>query len=88
MEWNQLFLNSPEVGGQAVMEYIDPDEQAFAMVAMKTKKADMMNVQAHRYTHAEIHPSTIMGILASRIPFPDHNQAPRNTYQCLGPMFE
>ena len=35
-----------------------------------------------RYTHCEIHPSTIFGILASCIPFPEHNQAPRNTYQC------
>jgi len=83
LEWNQLFINCPEVGGEAVMEYIDPDEQAFAMIAMKTKKGDMVNVKSHRYTHAEIHPSTIMGILASCIPFPDHNQAPRNTYQCL-----
>ena len=31
---------------------------------------------------AEIHPSTIFGILASCIPFPEHNQSPRNTYQC------
>ena len=35
-----------------------------------------------RYTHCEIHPSTIFGILASCIPFPEHNQSPRNTYQC------
>ncbi len=35
-----------------------------------------------KYTHCEIHPSTIFGVLASCIPFPDHNQAPRNTYQC------
>ena len=34
-----------------------------------------------KYTHCEIHPSTIFGILASCIPFPDHNQSPRNTYQ-------
>ena len=34
------------------------------------------------YTHCEIHPSTIFGILASCIPFPEHNQSPRNTYQC------
>lgn len=33
------------------------------------------------YTHCEIHPSTIFGILASCIPFPEHNQSPRNTYQ-------
>ena len=30
----------------------------------------------------EIHPSTIFGVLASCIPFPDHNQSPRNCYQC------
>ena len=36
----------------------------------------------YRYTHREIHPSTIFGILASCIPFPEHNQSPRNTYQC------
>jgi DNA-directed RNA polymerase II subunit RPB2 len=36
---------------------------------------------APRYTHCEIHPSMILGICASIIPFPDHNQSPRNTYQ-------
>jgi DNA-directed RNA polymerase II subunit RPB2 len=35
----------------------------------------------YKYTHCEIHPSTIFGILASCIPFPEHNQSPRNTYQ-------
>ena len=36
----------------------------------------------YKYTHCEIHPSTIFGILGSCIPFPEHNQSPRNTYQC------
>lgn len=26
------------------------------------------------YTHCEIHPSMILGVCASIIPFPDHNQ--------------
>lgn len=36
---------------------------------------------AHTWTHCEIHPSMLLGICASIIPFPDHNQSPRNTYQ-------
>ncbi len=36
---------------------------------------------AQTFTHCEIHPSMILGVAASIIPFPDHNQSPRNTYQ-------
>lgn len=73
----------------AVIEYIDPDEQAFSMIAMRPKHLSRNETQAatspyiYKYSHCEIHPSTIFGILASCIPFPEHNQAPRNTYQCL-----
>jgi len=70
-----------------VIEYIDPDEQAFSMIAMRPKhlyrnEKNPMDPYIYRYSHCEIHPSTIFGILASCIPFPEHNQAPRNTYQC------
>ncbi|KAI9149844.1 DNA-dependent RNA polymerase II [Blastocladiella emersonii ATCC 22665] len=34
-----------------------------------------------KWSHCEIHPSMILGICASIVPFPDHNQSPRNTYQ-------
>ncbi|KAK0865402.1 DNA-dependent RNA polymerase II [Friedmanniomyces endolithicus] len=39
------------------------------------------NTQVAMWTHCEIHPAMILGICASIIPFPDHNQSPRNTYQ-------
>lgn len=70
-----------------VIEYIDPDEQAFSMIAMRPhhlyrNETDITNPYIYKYSHCEIHPSTIFGVLASCIPFPEHNQAPRNTYQC------
>ena len=33
------------------------------------------------HTHYEIHPSMLIGHMASSIPLSDHNQSPRNTYQ-------
>lgn len=33
-------------------------------------------------THMEISPFTVLGAVAGLIPYPHHNQSPRNTYQC------
>ncbi|KAI7934405.1 hypothetical protein MJO28_017122 [Puccinia striiformis f. sp. tritici] len=41
------------------------------------------SMYSHTWTHCEIHPAMILGICASIIPFPDHNQSPRNTYQSV-----
>jgi DNA-directed RNA polymerase II subunit RPB2 len=78
--WNDLLTNCKLE--TSVIEYIDPDEQNFALIALRAKNAYIQKNTTVRYTHCEIHPSTIFGVLASCIPFPEHNQAPRNTYQC------
>ena len=53
------------------------------MIGMKCKEDYLQSKNlSFQYTHCEIHPSTIFGVVASCVPFPDHNQAPRNTYQC------
>ena len=79
LSWNDLLTNCKLE--KSVIEYIDPDEQNYAMIAMKAKKSYVQKDTGMAYTHCEIHPSTIFGVLASCIPFPEHNQAPRNTYQ-------
>ena len=82
LTWDNL-LTSSKID-ESILEYIDPEEQSWSMIA--TKPRDIVNKDntstIHKYTHCEIHPSTIFGVLASCIPFPEHNQSPRNTYQC------
>ena len=80
--WNDLITNCSI--GESIIEYIDPEEQSWSMIAMKpTDLIDSGNEkEMFKHTHCEIHPSTIFGVLASCIPFPEHNQSPRNTYQC------
>jgi DNA-directed RNA polymerase beta subunit len=82
LEWNDLLTTCKL--DDAVLEYIDAEEQSWSMVAMKPNElSDPKKLEDfYRYTHCEIHPSTIFGVLASCIPFPEHNQSPRNTYQC------
>ncbi len=76
--WDDLLLDLKI--DNSVIEYIDPEEQASSMIAIKPK--DLSSTKDYNYTHTELHPSTIFGVLASCIPFPEHNQSPRNTYQC------
>jgi DNA-directed RNA polymerase II subunit RPB2 len=81
LSWNDLLTNCKL--DESVIEYIDPEEQNFSMIAMKSKNNYIQDINAYfQYTHCEIHPSTIFGVLASCVPYPEHNQAPRNTYQC------
>lgn len=65
---------------EGLVEYIDTEEEETCMIAMEPKDLESDSYSS-TYTHCEIHPSMILGICASIIPFPDHNQSPRNTYQ-------
>jgi len=71
---------------EGFIEILDVDEVDRSMVAMSQK--DLVRGQRGTsvqpaYTHCEIHPSMMLGVLGVNIPFANHNQAPRNAYQCL-----
>jgi len=81
LNWDNLLTSSTL--DDSIIEYIDPEEQSWSLIATKPK--DLLpstDNHINKFTHCEIHPSTIFGMLASCIPFPEHNQSPRNTYQC------
>jgi DNA-directed RNA polymerase II subunit RPB2 len=76
--------NSGEINDNAFIEYIDVNESDTLMICMNKDNLDenkKENYAFYNYTHCEIHPSMILGVLACNIPFPEHNQAPRNLYQ-------
>ena len=62
-----------------LVEFIDVEEQETTMISMYVQNVSKGICKT--YTHCEIHPAMILGVSASCIPFPDHNQSPRNTYQ-------
>lgn len=78
--WNALLT-------EGCIEYIDKDEESTLRIAEHMNKAlsaelmEKAKQQGQPYTHSEIHPSIILGVCAALIPFSNHNQSPRNTYQ-------
>jgi DNA-directed RNA polymerase II subunit RPB2 len=63
----------PHIG---VIEYIDPYEQNETSIANYPEHITQTS------SHLEVHPSTILGLMTNMIPFPHHNQSPRNQLSC------
>ena len=68
--WDEM-VNAGEI------RYIDSIEAENSVIAMYPIDLE----QNRRFDFCEIHPSNILGVCASVIPFPDHSQSPRNCYQ-------
>ncbi|KAH0496429.1 hypothetical protein TgHK011_003790 [Trichoderma gracile] len=61
---------------KGIVEYLDVNEENDALITIYEDQVTMST------THLEIEPFTLLGAVAGLIPFPHHNQSPRNTYQC------
>jgi DNA-directed RNA polymerase subunit B len=68
LSWNDLLY-------MGVIELTDANEEENCYIAIDPKKIEP------KHTHLEIFPSAILGVGASIIPYPEHNQSPRNTYE-------
>jgi DNA-directed RNA polymerase II subunit RPB2 len=68
--WHDLVLSG-------AIEYLDGDEVEGSVIVMDRSGL----TRDKRATHMEVSPSAMLGVVAGSIPYSDHNQAPRNTYQ-------
>ncbi|KAL3680352.1 hypothetical protein R1sor_023308 [Riccia sorocarpa] len=68
-----------------VIELLGIEEEEKALIAFHAadlKRARQMQRKKRlEFSHAEIHPSLILGLSASLIPFPNRNQSSRNLFQ-------
>ena len=63
-----------------LVEYLDVNEENDSLIALY--EDDITANPGAIVTHLEIEPFTVLGAVAGLIPYPHHNQSPRNTYQC------
>jgi DNA-directed RNA polymerase II subunit RPB2 len=63
---------------RAIVDYMDTSEEESCLIAMR--KTDL---KLHKYyTHCEIDPSLIFGVMGNCIIYPETNQFPRNCFSC------
>lgn len=62
---------------EGMIEYLDVNEENDSFIAAYEK-----DIEPDKTTHLEIEPFTLLGVCAGLVPYPHHNQSPRNTYQC------
>lgn len=59
-----------------IVEYVDVNEENNCLISLNEESLTV------EHTHTEIDPLTILGVVCGLVPYPHHNQSPRNTYQC------
>ena len=63
---------------QSVIDYVDTAEEECALIAMHQE-----DVKKNKYyTHLEIDPSLILGVMGNQIIYPEYNPFPRDAFSC------
>jgi DNA-directed RNA polymerase II subunit RPB2 len=63
---------------KSVVDFVDTAEEESALIATKEEDFNSNNY----YTHMEIDPSLILGVMGNQIIYPEHNPVTRNSFSC------
>jgi DNA-directed RNA polymerase II subunit RPB2 len=73
-------LNERESGNSCIIDFVDKSEEDKYLVCMHAHH--ILEGVITKYTHCEIHPSLMFGVMGSQVIFPEHNQLPRDLFSC------
>jgi len=62
---------------EGIIDYLDTSEEETSLISM-----DYELDENKPYTHVEIHPSLMLGVMGNQIVFPENNQLPRDLFFC------
>ena len=75
--------NAEQVKHEGTLEYLDINEENDAITANNlTEFNSVSGSSGAKYTHMEIDPALILGVMGNCIVYPDHNQLPRDVFSC------
>ena len=73
---NDIILNLNKY--KSIIDYVDTAEEESALIAVNNDDLK----KSKYYTHIEIHPSLILGVMGNQIIYPENNPLPRNSFSC------
>lgn len=81
-EWNDLYSVTADKirEKKAILEYVDSSEAENTLIALNTIEIREKNHM--KYTHCELHESTLYGVMCNQIDYLEHNPVTRNSFSC------
>ena len=75
---NQEIIFNTLNKNKSVVDYIDTAEEESALIAINQEELK----KSKYYTHIEIDPSLLLGVMGNQIIYPENNPFPRNSFSC------
>ena len=66
------------LGNKCILDFVDSEEAESSLISVNRQEGYLNN----RFSHCEIHPSLILGVMGNQVVYPENNQLPRDLFSC------